>query len=191
MRKQLTGEPVAGELHTGFGGRGRRQPFPTPIQQSDRVRSRWSPDSQSAMHFVRGSSLALDRMKETFTAPQFTTFCSPQSIARNIGSVSHGEEAPLEQSIIEVERTGSSVRWHQGGSALTFSLEALAAVEVKSVEHGGKRFVALVLTFNSGEEALRYRMITSHASEANLLRRFAERIGHLLSLPVTLEGVAS
>ena len=32
MRKQLTGEPVAGELHTGFGGRGRRQPFPTPIE---------------------------------------------------------------------------------------------------------------------------------------------------------------
>src|ERR1700676_2923967 len=31
MRKQLTGEPVAGKLHTGFGGRGRRQPFPTPI----------------------------------------------------------------------------------------------------------------------------------------------------------------
>ena len=24
MRKQLTGEPVAGKLHTGFGGRGRR-----------------------------------------------------------------------------------------------------------------------------------------------------------------------
>lgn len=24
MRKQLTGEPVAGELHTGSGGRGRR-----------------------------------------------------------------------------------------------------------------------------------------------------------------------
>jgi len=34
MRKQLTGEPVAGELHTGFGGRGRRQPFPTPIRGS-------------------------------------------------------------------------------------------------------------------------------------------------------------
>src|SRR5208283_6012659 len=31
MRKQLTGEAVAGELHTGFGGRGRRPPFPTPI----------------------------------------------------------------------------------------------------------------------------------------------------------------
>ena len=31
MRKQLTGEPVAGELHSGFGGRGRRAPFPTPI----------------------------------------------------------------------------------------------------------------------------------------------------------------
>jgi hypothetical protein len=34
MRKQLTGEPVAGELHTGFGGRGWRQPFPTPIPRS-------------------------------------------------------------------------------------------------------------------------------------------------------------
>jgi hypothetical protein len=32
-RKQLTGEPVAGKLLTGFGGRGRRQPFPTPIQR--------------------------------------------------------------------------------------------------------------------------------------------------------------
>ena len=34
MRKQLTGEPVAGKLHTGFGGRGRRSPFPTPIHRS-------------------------------------------------------------------------------------------------------------------------------------------------------------
>ena len=31
MRKQPTGEPVAGKLHTGFGGRGWRKPFPTPI----------------------------------------------------------------------------------------------------------------------------------------------------------------
>ena len=31
MRKQLTGEPVAGEPHTGFGGRGERKLFPTPI----------------------------------------------------------------------------------------------------------------------------------------------------------------
>ena len=31
MWKQLTGEPVAGEPHTGFGGRGQRKPFPTPI----------------------------------------------------------------------------------------------------------------------------------------------------------------
>jgi hypothetical protein len=33
MRKQLTGEPVAGKPHTGFGGRGRREPFPTPIHR--------------------------------------------------------------------------------------------------------------------------------------------------------------
>src|SRR4029453_18858290 len=34
VRKQLTGEPVAGELHSGFGGRGWRAPFPTPIQRT-------------------------------------------------------------------------------------------------------------------------------------------------------------
>ncbi|KAB0545417.1 hypothetical protein F7R01_24020 [Pseudomonas argentinensis] len=28
MCNQLTGEPVAGKPHTGFGGRGRRSPFP-------------------------------------------------------------------------------------------------------------------------------------------------------------------
>jgi hypothetical protein len=130
-------------------------------------------------------------MKETFTAPQFTTLCSLQSIARNVGSVSLTEEARLEQNIIDIERTGSSVRWHQEGIALTFRLEALSALEIKCVEHGGTRFIALVLTFTAGEEALRYRMITSHASEADWLSKSAERIGHLLSLPVTLEGAAS
>ena len=53
MRKQLTGEPVAGEPHSGFGGRGRRAPFPTPIQgrqldrrpiqSSDRFQIRYPP----------------------------------------------------------------------------------------------------------------------------------------------------
>ena len=31
MRKPPTGEPCAGEPHARFGGRGRREPFPTPI----------------------------------------------------------------------------------------------------------------------------------------------------------------
>ena len=31
MRKPLTGEPYAGEPHVRFGGRGGREPFPTPI----------------------------------------------------------------------------------------------------------------------------------------------------------------
>ena len=31
MRKPLTGEPYAGEPHVRFGGRGRREPFSTPI----------------------------------------------------------------------------------------------------------------------------------------------------------------
>jgi PAS domain S-box-containing protein len=38
MRKQLTGEPVAGKLHTGFGGRGRPKSFPTPIDRADHGR---------------------------------------------------------------------------------------------------------------------------------------------------------
>jgi hypothetical protein len=33
MRKQLTGAPVAGKPHTGYAGRGRRSPFPTPIRR--------------------------------------------------------------------------------------------------------------------------------------------------------------
>jgi hypothetical protein len=33
MRKIPTGEPCAGELHARFGGRGRREPFPTPIAE--------------------------------------------------------------------------------------------------------------------------------------------------------------
>ena len=36
VRKQLTGAPVAGELHSGCGGRGRRAPFPTPIPRGSR-----------------------------------------------------------------------------------------------------------------------------------------------------------
>ena len=31
MRQPSTGEPCAGEPHARFGGRGRRKPFPTPI----------------------------------------------------------------------------------------------------------------------------------------------------------------
>src|SRR5215510_15121080 len=31
MRKPPTGEPCAGEPHARFGGRGRPEPFPTPI----------------------------------------------------------------------------------------------------------------------------------------------------------------
>ena len=34
MCKQLTGEPVAGKPHTGFGGRGRRSQFPSAFISS-------------------------------------------------------------------------------------------------------------------------------------------------------------
>ena len=35
MRKPPTGEPYAGKPHVRFGGRGGRQPFPTPIGRPD------------------------------------------------------------------------------------------------------------------------------------------------------------
>ena len=45
MRKQLTGEPVAGKPHTGFGGRGRQSPFPTPYPDNAIciLRALWRP----------------------------------------------------------------------------------------------------------------------------------------------------
>src|SRR5262245_29542692 len=36
MRKPPTGEPCAGEPHARFGGRGRQEPFPTPIEWNRR-----------------------------------------------------------------------------------------------------------------------------------------------------------
>ncbi len=39
MRKLPTGEPCAGEPHARFGGRGRREPFPTPIGKKNRLRT--------------------------------------------------------------------------------------------------------------------------------------------------------
>src|SRR5947208_13778925 len=40
MRKPPAGEPCAGEPHARFGGRGRREPFPTPIRKGCMVRLR-------------------------------------------------------------------------------------------------------------------------------------------------------
>ena len=127
-------------------------------------------------------------MKEVFATPQFTTLCSLESIARNVGSVTLAAEASLGENVVEVEMVGSNVRWHQAGMALSFALSALESLTMVPVPHNGERFIALVLTFKSGEEALRYRMITSHVAEAAWLRESADRLGRLLSLPVALEG---
>ena len=40
MRKPPTGEPCAGEPHARFGGRGRRKPFPTPIDKTQMTEMR-------------------------------------------------------------------------------------------------------------------------------------------------------
>src|SRR5437867_11658292 len=47
MRKPPTGEPCAGEPHARFGGRGRREPFPTPIrwETADLFRELWFQDT--------------------------------------------------------------------------------------------------------------------------------------------------
>ena len=41
MRKPSTGEPCAGKPHARFGGRGGREPFPTPIGASYRCHAVW------------------------------------------------------------------------------------------------------------------------------------------------------
>jgi hypothetical protein len=81
MRKQLTGEPVAGELHTGFGGRGRRQPFPTPIHRPAPAGRRW---------LLCGSRLSIDRTAfrtyrewSKYYAPRFASRYSRTS--RSVG----------------------------------------------------------------------------------------------------------
>ena len=47
MRKPPTGEPCAGEPHARFGGRGRREPFPTPIGEelNDLFNELWFQDT--------------------------------------------------------------------------------------------------------------------------------------------------
>src|SRR5258708_6013775 len=68
MWKQLTGEPVAGKLHSGFGGRGRRSPFPTPIPTPYcRRRTRPVPmaaKADDATHAI-GGRMAVDGAKQS------------------------------------------------------------------------------------------------------------------------------
>ena len=124
-------------------------------------------------------------MKEAFAAPRFTTFASLESIARNVASVSLGKAAQLGEQALEVERIGSNIRWHQNAIELTFRLEGVSAVKIIGLEYGDQPFVAMVLTFNSGNEHHSYRMVTSHASEMNWLKDSTKRIGRLLNMSVS------
>ena len=50
MRKPPTGEPCAGEPHARFEGRGRREPFPTPIRF---VRPQINLDTRFSLRLIR------------------------------------------------------------------------------------------------------------------------------------------
>jgi hypothetical protein len=125
-------------------------------------------------------------MKETFEAPPFTVFASLESVARNVTSTSLIADTSLGEKILEVERTGVHIRWHQGASALTFPMNGVAALEIVGLEHGGQRFVAIVLAFSSKADSLGYRMVTSHESETRWLHESAARLGRLLGIAVSV-----
>ena len=90
MRKQLTGEPVAGKPHTGFGGRGRREPFPTPIEILAVIQS----------IDKKAGTVALRGVKRTISV------MVPESV--DIKQLKVGDEvraAFVEAAVISVERT--------------------------------------------------------------------------------------
>ena len=101
MRKQLTGEPVAGEPHTGFGGRGPRSPFPTPIALS--IRPRRSLEAENL--FLR-RQLAL--YKERGIKP------------RRVGAATRMSLVSLSKLFdwrcaLVVVRPETLIRWHRAG----------------------------------------------------------------------------
>src|SRR5215831_2559877 len=61
MRKPPTGEPCAGESHARFGGRGRREPFPTPIGLWKDANSTWP---GSIENNVRTHLSTVDRLEK-------------------------------------------------------------------------------------------------------------------------------
>jgi len=67
---------------------------------------------------------------------------------------------------------------------MTFPKSSIAALEVAPVESSGQRFVAIVLAFVSGTELLRYRLVTSHESEAAWLRAASQQLAKMLDRPV-------
>jgi hypothetical protein len=116
--------------------------------------------------------------------PSFTTLASLEAIARNVPEVSLEPDSRARDRTVEAEIVGGSIRWHQDGKCMVFPRTSVAALEVAPLQNAGERFIAIVLTFVSGSELLRYRLVTSHESEAAWLRRSSQQIAQLLGMPV-------
>ena len=117
--------------------------------------------------------------------PPFTVLSSLDEIARNVESASLESAPGLPDRAFEVERVGENIRWHQDSRSLSFPRESITALETLSLEHAGEQFVALALTFTSGEESLRYRLISSHESEAEWLAKVSAQIAQLLGISIS------
>lgn len=127
-------------------------------------------------------------MSIRFETPSLTTLASLEAIVRNVSSaVLQPEPHSLgRERTVYVELVGSSVRWCHDGKCMVLPRLSIAALDVVPLRNAGERFVAIVLTYHVEPEPLRYRMITSHESEAAWLKESAERIGQLLGLPVAV-----
>ncbi len=136
MWKQLTGEPVAGKPHTGFGGRGRRAPFPT---LSNRFYQYQVPPTQNVVVYVisAGDPAELD-------------FSLLESRGKCPDSVSHGADIGLDG---DAPRQGRGAASAPGDSSpllalrQTFSGLTWAVVSIRT-DTASKDSLAVLVIFS-------------------------------------------
>lgn len=119
-------------------------------------------------------------MTEQYTLPQYSTFASLSSIARNVECSLLSKVESLTDGSFTVGKRERFIYLSFGDEELLFSSDSLQDFEIVPVEHAGRKFVAAAITFKSNDEASRYRVITSHLSEADWLRSVAVKMGIII-----------
>jgi hypothetical protein len=122
-------------------------------------------------------------MTEQFSLSEYSTFTSLESIARNVEGSSLTKIESLTDRSFAVTKRDSCNYLSFEDEQLSFSDDCLQDFEIIPVEHAGRKFIAAAITFTNGDESLRYRVVTSHESEADWLRSTAARIGTILGHP--------
>lgn len=124
-------------------------------------------------------------MKIILQLPKFSVLSSLDIIARNVAQTHLRANSLLPEGVVEIERVGDEIRWRQGAEVLVFPAESVLEVSLAPLENAGKRFLAATITWRTGSEPLRYRLITSHESEVDWVRRAADQIADLLGKSVS------